>query len=93
MTLAELRALLIQRKAKALADGMVFSDIAQGVAALSASGKEAIVNAAKSRDAASLGSLVLDAVSARLQGVAQTEVDGVLADGSLSAAELQGLFP
>ena len=93
MTSAELRTMLINRKVQALRDTVAFADIAGGVSALDASQKDALVTAARAGDATGLGTLVLQATAQKLKTTATTAVDAALADGSLSLAELQALFP
>ena len=93
MTFAELRTMLIRQKAAVMADALKYTDITQGVTALDASGRDAIVAAARARDGTGLGTLILSATNARLVSVATAEVDAVVTDGKITEAELEALFP
>jgi hypothetical protein len=69
-----------------------WADIVAGVQAMSATQKAQIVEAARRKDFEAVGKRIVTAFHSVIEGKIQTEATAILADGALSAEEIERLL-
>ena len=91
MTKDELRLALIKRLVPKLKAALTWADVASAITALSAAQKAALVEMVKRDDADGFARRVFVAVQSAVIAAATTQVDALLADDTLTVAELESL--
>jgi len=69
-----------------------WADVAGAVQALSANQKAQILEAARRKDYEAVGKRIVTAFQSALEAKIKTEADAILADGALTAAEIERLL-
>ena len=87
--MATVREILISRLRPKIRDDLTWSGLASLINGLSAPKKAEMLNAAKASNGCVLGNRIVAAVNAKIEADAAAEADTMLADGSLSAADLE----
>ena len=87
--MATVREILISRLRPKIRDDLTWAALASLINGLSAPKKAEMLNAAKASNGCALGNRIVAAVNAKIEADSAAEADTMLADGSLSAADLE----
>jgi hypothetical protein len=91
MDTEEFLAILYERRARTLQEGLTLEQIGQAVAAMEGADRTLLVQYVKEAQKGRAGDLVVEAVKEYIQALAKSDVDAAVADGALTIAEVEAL--